>query len=289
MSLQTLIASLKPAVNPDCIDSNSNTIYEETPSTVEFTDILIVKVLSKTKFPVFIVQSNVNQKKYAMKAFPFSSSNKSHACFRNESRFSFVDYPNIIKTHHVESERETITKGVTKKVSYTIMEFASHEDFHSFTLDKGEHTNDMMIRTYFRQLIDGLEYLHNNSISHMDLKLENLLLCDNFSLKIADFDLSYIKNDAKVLGRGTKFYRGPEVVQNKCVNTQAADIYSAGIILFSLFTKGVLPHAEGARVGGVDFAALLYCKNDEFWSEHIKVQKKDIFDQHFIDLFNAMI
>ena len=147
------------------------------------------------------------------------------------------------------------------------------------------------MRTYFRQLVEGVEYLHSTGVSHMDLKLENLLVGADFSLKIADFDLSHYANDTKILSRGTKFYRPPEVIQGRCQNTQAADVYSAGIILFTFMTRGMLPHAEDNRVGGVDFAGLLYTQNDEFWSKHCEIQKKDnsFFSQDFKDLFNAMI
>ena len=272
--------------------SQNTIMYEEFPNTSVYTDITVVKALNKAKFPVYLVNSNVNNRRYAMKVFPFSSSNnKPHAYFRNEARFSFLSHPYIIKTHHVEQERQTQSKGTIKSVSYTVMEYAPYGDFFDFVMNKGKQINDMMIRTYFRQLIDGVEYLHNSNVSHMDLKLENLLLGENFNLKIADFDLSYIANDPKILSRGTKFYRPPEVIQGKCVNTQAADIYSVGIILFTLVTGGILPHAEDSKVAGVDFAALLYCKNDEFWSQHCKLQKKDdsLFDQDFKDLFNAMV
>jgi len=263
-------------------------VYRENPEA--FRDICVVKALNKAKFPVYLVNSKVTKQNYAMKVFPYAN-NKPHAYFENESRFSFVNHPNVIRTHHVENERETISKGVSKKVSYTIMEFAPNGDFFDFIMNHNKDIDDKLIRTYFRQLIEGLEYLHNNGVSHMDLKLENLLLGNDFTLKIADFDLSHYANDTKVLSRGTKFYRPPEVIQGRCKNTQAADIYSAGIILFTLKTRGMLPHAEDNRVAGVDFAGLLYTNNSEFWAKHCEIQKKEasFFDQDFKDLFNAMI
>lgn len=171
------------------------------------------------------------------------------------------------------------------------MEFAPNGDFFDFVMNHGKDFDDILIRTYFRQLVDGLEYLHNTGVSHMDLKLENLLMGEDFSLKIADFDLSYFANDTKVLSRGTKFYRPPEVIQGRCKNTIAADIYSAGIILFTMKTRGMLPHAEDNRVGGVDFAGLLYTNNAQFWVKHCEIQKKPLttFEQDFKDLFNAMV
>jgi serine/threonine protein kinase len=255
-----------------------------------FRDICVVKAINKAKFPVYLVSSRINKKTYAMKVFGFNG-DKPHAYFQNESRFSFVNHPNIIRTHHVEEERETLSKGCSKKVSYTIMEYAPHGDFFDFVMNHAQNIDDKLIRTYFRQLIDGVEYLHNNDVSHMDLKLENLLMGNDFNLKIADFDLSYFVGDDKLLSRGTKFYRAPELIQGRCTNTQAADIYSAGIILFTLKTRGMLPHAEDNRVGGVDFAGLLYTHNAEFWNKHCEIQKKDasFFDEDFKNLFNAMI
>lgn len=255
-----------------------------------FKDICVIKTLNKAKFPVYLVTSKIDKKCYAMKVFPYSNG-KPHTYFHNEARFSFVNHSNVIRTLHIENERETLSKGCVKKVSYTVMEYAPHGDFFDFVMKRGKELDDMLIRTYFRQLIDGLEYLHKNGVSHMDLKLENLLLGDNYQLKIADFDLSYVVNDPKIISRGTKFYRPPELIQGKCVNTQAADIYSAGIILFTLMTRGMLPHAEDSKVGGVDFAGLLYTQNHEFWNKHCLLQKRDqsYFVQDFKDLFNGMV
>lgn len=65
------------------------------------------------------------------------------------------------------------------------MEYAEKGDFFSYVVKK--KFSDPIIRYYFRQLIDGLEYLHGEKYVHRDLKLENLLVDANFNLKIADF------------------------------------------------------------------------------------------------------
>jgi serine/threonine protein kinase len=45
-------------------------------------------------------------------------------------------------------------------------------------------------RFYFKQLIRGVKYCHNQGVCHRDLKPENLLLDGNGDLKISDFGLS---------------------------------------------------------------------------------------------------
>ena len=45
---------------------------------------------------------------------------------------------------------------------------------------------------YFKQLICGLEYLHQRGVSHRDIKPENLLLTENDVLKISDFGMATV-------------------------------------------------------------------------------------------------
>ena len=107
-------------------------------------------------------------------------------------------------------------------------------------------------RAYFRQLLKGLKYCHTQGVCHRDLKPENLLLDANGLLKISDFGLSAIYTGSETdEGRatllhttcGTPNYVAPEVLADKGYNGYAADIWSAGVILYVLMA-GYLPFDE---------------------------------------------
>ena len=88
----------------------------------------------------------------------------------------------------------------------------------------------------------------------------------------------------------TRYYRSPEIIRGECSNGPAADIYSAGIVLFTLMSKGVIPHTENVKFRGIDFFNLLNNDNSEFWRKHCEVRKKPSseFSKSFRDLFNGM-
>jgi serine/threonine protein kinase len=132
-----------------------------------------------------------------------------------------------------------------------------------------------------------LEYLHSEGIAHLDIKLDNLVLDENFQLKIIDFDRSYKKEDLFLIGKGTANYRAPELFTEKCTNPFSTDIYSAAIVLFVLFNGKHLPYNEGSLFREIDLYVLLQQNPNKFWSVHETILKSS-FPCDFKELFIGM-
>lgn len=98
-------------------------------------------------------------------------------------------------------------------------------------------------RSYFRQIIFGVDYCHRFNICHRDLKPENLLLDGTKRIvKVADFGMAALQPVERMLETscGSPHYASPEIVSGKSYKGSASDIWSCGIILFALLC-GRLP------------------------------------------------
>ncbi|KAI6650154.1 Serine/threonine-protein kinase Chk1-like [Oopsacas minuta] len=104
-----------------------------------------------------------------------------------------------------------------------------------------------LARFYFTQLLTGIEYIHSKGITHRDIKPENILFDSQDVLKICDFGLAtmfrFQGKERKLTRRcGTICYVAPEVIHFP-YDAQPAELWSCGIVLFSLFF-GQLPWDE---------------------------------------------
>jgi serine/threonine protein kinase len=179
-----------------------------------------------------------------------------------------------------------------KNFNYNIIltEFAPYGCFFDI-VKNGGLIQEKLIRTYFHQLIEGLEYLHSQNIAHLDLKLENLLLGSDFKLKIADFDQSQELNVFPLKGKGTENYRAPEIIEGNITNFISADIYSAGIVLYA-FKAGGFPFCERKEEGWIDLVHYDLFLNDKkaFWEAKVGHKKnKSFFSEEFMELINNML
>ncbi|KAL7059162.1 hypothetical protein AAHC03_013536 [Spirometra sp. Aus1] len=114
-------------------------------------------------------------------------------------------------------------------------------ELFDYILQKGS-LSESEARTIFRELVSAIGYAHQKGVAHRDLKPENILLDEYQNIRVIDFGLCAKNADNTLLDTfcGSLAYAAPEILANKEYSGPAADIWSMGVILYSLLC-GCLP------------------------------------------------
>jgi len=120
-----------------------------------------------------------------------------------------------------------------------IMEYMSGGSLEDYIKNDYEHINFDNKKSLMRQILSGLDYLHQNNIIHRDLKPENILLSDDKVIaKITDFGISTQGDTTANMERslvGTPWYMAPEIINEEAYSNKA-DVWSAGCCFLQLLT-----------------------------------------------------
>ena len=193
------------------------------------------------------------------------------------------------------------------EVKFSIFEYLPNGELFNYIFFTGKGFKEEISRKIFLDIINGIETCHKYGISHGDIKLENILLNDNFNIKLIDFGFSKKINDGLIYeSNGTYSYISPEVLiaATKGYDGVKNDIFSLGIVLFVLIF-GFLPF-KNATFTDFRYKFIIKEQYDEFWkslncNENISITpKRDskassgiepilIFSNNFKDLFERMI
>ncbi|WVQ75733.1 hypothetical protein IAR50_005363 [Cryptococcus sp. DSM 104548] len=105
---------------------------------------------------------------------------------------------------------------------------------------------EALVRNFVRQILTGLNYLHEREIVHRDIKGANILVDNKGGIKISDFGISKKAENSIRTNRpslqGSVFWMAPEVVKQTSY-TSKADIWSVGCLVVEMLT-GTHPWAE---------------------------------------------
>jgi len=148
----------------------------------------------------------------------------------------------LLKEVQHENIIELFAVYETSGVLFMIMEYCESELGAFIKLKEGGILNQNENRALVKQLSSAIKYLHQNSIAHRDLKMENILVkteVDSFKSKITDFGLAEKQSVGTLSGKrefleqfcGTPVYMAPEILQKNSYSVQC-DIWSLGLIIY---------------------------------------------------------
>ena len=127
------------------------------------------------------------------------------------------------------------------------------------------HANTLQSRVQLVcDIADAVEHAHNHLVLHRDLKPSNVLVTQDGQVKLLDFGIAGVLDDAsaepmtkltQLTGRGlTLEYASPEQVTGGAT-MPASDVYSLGVLLFHLCT-GNRPFAGSSTRAALEYAVI---------------------------------
>ncbi|KAI0071312.1 Pkinase-domain-containing protein [Panus rudis PR-1116 ss-1] len=139
---------------------------------------------------------------------------------------------------HVTQLYEVIA---TENNIWLVTELCSGGELFDYLAEKGR-LGEEEVRVLFGQLCLAVAYVHGKGIVHRDLKLENVLLDERCRVKLGDFGFTREFERGSLLETfcGTTGYASPEMLLAKKYTGPEVDIWSLGVILYTLLT-GTLP------------------------------------------------
>ncbi|KAJ3061075.1 hypothetical protein HDU99_005683 [Rhizoclosmatium hyalinum] len=143
------------------------------------------------------------------------------------------------------------------------------------------------VKKIVKQVAIALAEMHSNGFYHGDIKIENILVGQNTSVRLADF------GHAKHASLGIKHYgtlevSAPEFLPDSHfvsgeLDGRAADVFALGIVLFSLVNAtGEVPSVvRQVLAGQVGYAALVSCDFGEYPLDEVPDLDEDGWDLLF--------
>lgn len=201
---------------------------------------------------------------------------KNMAQFRTEvTILQTLDHPHVIKMYEYFEDDDSI---------YLVLEKCEGGELFDRIIEK-EFFSEKEAARIFKQILQAINYCHNNGVCHRDLKPENFIFAtkeESSDIKIIDFGLSKIFDPTTQgyslmqTGCGTPYYISPEVLTHNY--NHMCDMWSAGCILYVLLC-GYPPFfgdddreiIEAVRLGEFDF-------DGEEW-EDVSVEAKDLISR----------
>ncbi|CEF68471.1 Protein kinase domain and Serine/threonine-/dual specificity protein kinase, catalytic domain and Protein kinase-like domain-containing protein [Strongyloides ratti] len=181
---------------------------------------------------VYQVKHIKSKEIYAMKVIPTDEivkSNLEHQLKREIGIQMSTNHPNILKLYSVL---------IYPNLCILITEYCKNGTLFQLIKKNGALEERIAVKIFF-EVVKSVDYLHTFDIIHRDIKLENILLTENFHVKLGDFGWSVWNDHKKKIVRqsticGTLEYLPPEMLKKSRHYNKKVDNWALGILFFEM-------------------------------------------------------
>lgn len=125
---------------------------------------------------------------------------------------------------------------------FIFMRYAERGDLYEVVQANGA-VAESQARIWIRQIALAIEYLHVLDIAHRDIKLENVLVTQNYNVKLTDFGFARRILDEQGENAwsetfcGSLAYVAPEILKGNPYRPKPTDMWSFGVMVFVMLNK----------------------------------------------------
>jgi len=150
--------------------------------------------------------------------------------FKRESQAAAsLSHPNIVSIYDV---------GMEDDIYYIVMEYIKGQTLKELIKSKGALGIELATNISL-QIASALEHAHANHIVHRDIKSHNIMIKDDYTVKVTDFGIARavssttITNTGNIIG--SVHYFSPEQARGGYTD-EKSDIYSLGVVMYEMVT-----------------------------------------------------
>ncbi len=137
-----------------------------------------------------------------------------------------LSHENIVRLHDVIQEERRWSLA---------LEFISGPSLEALIAQAGGSLGPLATVALARQALEGLSEAHRKGVIHRDIKPSNLLVNEEGVVKLTDFGIAFLADDASVTRTGyilgTPQFMSPEQASGEAI-TDKADVFALGVIVF---------------------------------------------------------
>ena len=154
------------------------------------------------------------------------------ARFRREARtMAFLSHPNVAKVYDLVEEDE-------QAQPWAVLEYINGPSLRD-VLDRTGPFDIERACHFLNQIADALGHLHSRGLVHLDVKPQNILFSDDYTVKLIDFGIAQQAGSAQEVMNGQAFgtvtYVSPEQASGSVIDV-TSDVYSLGCVVYEMIS-----------------------------------------------------